>query len=263
MLIISELLQDSLFQAAIIGPIMGVLFAALFAGLNKSPSTDIPISIIQTREVYVTKTIEYKSQNSNQDGMGILLIAGFTFLFASWKYSIYINLIHYYIFVGIISALSFSLIIIIISYLKGQFTSREWWIYVASPFILLLSSIFLLNFAYSSFNPEITNLALENNVINFYSKALSEYGRNFMLAHLLGMLLLCLLILLSFFAMLHYLSLMNQRSNGFVGNVWFFFARKTIFFSGKKWLLLSFILLVLSFISLNPDALATWLTNKS
>lgn len=181
-------------------------------------------------------------------------------LFILWKYAIYVNEIHYYIGAVLFTTLSFGVAAIIVAYLKGQFTSEEWWFYLVSPLILLSGCVYLLDLAHSTFDPQITEVALQNNLWQFYAKALSEYGRNFMLAHVSGVVVLCLVIVFSFLALLHYLALMNQRSAGAMASVWFFLAKITMFFSGRAWLIVSGALLIISYMGIEPKAAASWLT---
>lgn len=256
-----ELFSNPIMQSMILGPIMGVVIAALFAGLNQSPTRQVPITVVHTHEVYVTRAVERRGQRSNSDEGGrILFAAGFALLFVLWKYAIYINEIHQFIGFGLLTVLSFSATAIFLSYLKGQFTSEEWWVYLVSPLLLLLGCLYLLNLAHSTFDPEITKLALQNNLWQFYTKSLTDYGRNFMFAHLGGVIVLCLVILFSFMALLHYLSLMNQRSTGAMSGIWYFITRATMFFSGKAWLVAATILFILAYIGIEPKAGASWLT---
>jgi hypothetical protein len=114
--------------------------------------------------------------------------------------------------------------------------------------------------AHSTFDSKITEVALQNNLWQFYTNALTEYGRNFMLTHVAGVVVLCLVIAFSFLALLHYLSLMNQRSAGFMSSIWFVIARITMFFSGRVWLIASVVLLVIAYIGIEPTAAPSWLT---
>ena len=260
---ISELFINPIMQSMILGPIMGVVFAALFAGLTKSPTNQAPITVVQTREVYVTRVVERQGQRSNsEEGGGILVAAGFVLLFVLWKYAIYVNEIHQIIGFALLTVLSFSATAIFLSYLKGQFTSEEWWVYLISPLILLVGCLYLLNLAHSTFDPEITKLALQTNLWDFYTKSLTDFGRNFMIAHVGGVITLCLVILFSFMALLHYLSLMNQRSAGAMSGLWFFITKATMFFSGKAWLVAATILIIFSYIGIEPKAGASWLTKN-
>ncbi len=111
--IFSEILNNSLVQAMILGPIMGVVFGVLFAGLTQSPSPNAPLTVIHTREVYVTRVIEHRTKdqrrNSDEDAMPILVIFGIGLLFIIWKYAILVNAIHFYIAVALLTVLSFSI----------------------------------------------------------------------------------------------------------------------------------------------------------
>lgn len=260
---ISELFNNPIMQSMVLGPIMGIVFAALFAGFTERPSNHVPVTVVQTREVYVTRIIDRRGGRSNSDEGGeILVVAGFGLLFVLWKYAIYVNEIHQLIGFGLLTALSFSVTAIFLSYLKGQFTSEEWWVYLASPLLLLVGCMYLLNLAHTSFDPEITKMALQENLWQFYTKSLTEFGRNFMLTHVAGVIVLCLVILFSFMALLHYLSLMNQRSAGAMSGFWFFITRATMFFSGGAWLVAAAILIILSYICIEPNAGASWLTER-
>lgn len=250
-------------QSMIFGPIMGVVFAALFAGLTERPTSQSPVTVVQTHEVYVTRVIDRKGgRSSSEEGGGILVAAGLGLLFVLWKYAIYVNEIQQIIGFSLLTALCFSATAIFLSYFKGQFTSEEWWVYLVSPLLLLVGCMYLLNLAHTSFDPELTKIALQNNLWQFYTKSLTEYGRNFMLAHVAGVIVLCLVILFSFMALLHYLSLMNQRSAGVMSGLWFFITRATTFFSGKAWLVASAVLIILSYIGIEPSAGASWLTKR-
>lgn len=260
--ILADLFRDSVMQSMILGPIMGVVFAALFAGFTAPPTKQAPITVVQTKHVYVTRVIERRGGRSDsEEGGGILFAVGIAMLFVLWKYAILVNEIHYYIGVVLLTAMSFGAASVLVAYLKGQFTSEEWWVYLVSPLILLSGCVYLLDLAHSTFDPRITEVALQNNLWQFYTKALSEYGRNFMLAHVFGVIVLCLVIVFSFMALLHYLALMNQRSGGAMASVWFVFARLTMFFSGRTWLIVSGMLLVIAYIGIEPKAAASWLTN--
>lgn len=259
--ILAELFQDSIMQSMIFGPIMGVLFAALFAGLTERPAAQVPVTVVQTKHVYVTRVIQRCGGRSNsEEGGGIFVAVGIAMLFVLWKYAIYVNEIHHYIGMVLLTALSFGAVAVIVSFLKGQLTSEEWWIYLVSPLVFLSGCVYLLDLAHSTFDPQITEIALQNNLWQFYTKALSDYGRNFMLVHVSGIVVLCLVISFSFLALLHYLSLMNQRSAGAMANVWFVLARVTMFFSGRAWLVVSGVLLVVAYIGIDPKAAALWLT---
>ncbi|MGZ5051063.1 MAG: hypothetical protein ACXWAS_08425 [Methylobacter sp.] len=259
----SEVINNSLFQAVVLGPIMGIVFGALLAGLTKSPSPDAPATVIRTKEIYVTRIIKRRGQrrkSSNDDAMPTFIALAIGLIFIIWKYAILVEEIQFYIATTLLTALSFSVTAVFISFLKGQFTSEEWWVYIISPVIILCACMFLLNLAHTSFDPKITQGALANTFFQFYTKWLSDYGRSFMIFHVLGVVILYAVILLTSLALLHYLSLMNQRSNGSMQNFWSFLVRITIFFSGRSWLVLTSVFLVLSYLAIEPTFLPMWVT---
>ena len=59
--VVSEFINNPLMQSLLLGPMMGVVFAALFSGLTKSPGLQAPATVIQTRKVYVTKSCREKA----------------------------------------------------------------------------------------------------------------------------------------------------------------------------------------------------------
>lgn len=260
---IFDFISNSLTQSLLLGPLMGVFFSAIFAGLNKSPGAQVPATVFQTKEVFVTKVV-VKSQyhRKTDDGAGFLIVGGLALLFVIWKYAIYFDMIQYYLGNLIFTVLSFSIATIIISLLKGQYTSGEWWSCTAGPLISLCASIYLLNLAKNSFDPSIQQGALNNSFWTFYSDWLSEYGRNFMFAHVSGIVLLAIVVLSTAFILIHYLSLMNQRSSGMMHGFWFFLAKSTSFFSGRFWVLFNIFLLGTVYTLISPDLAPSWLTHR-
>jgi hypothetical protein len=261
--VVSEFINNPLMQSLLLGPLIGVFFAALFSGLNRSPEPQAPATVVQTRTIYVTKVVERRqAPKQSDDGMGLLIAGGVALIFVIWKYAIYFDTIQYYLASLILTVLSFSATTILISLVKGQYTSSEWWLYTAGPLISLCVSIYLLNLAKISFDPSIQQGALNNNFWTFYTDWLSEYGRNFMFAHVGGVVILALAVLLTAFSLIHYLSLMNQRSSGMMHGLWFFLTKSTSFFAGKFWVIFIAFLLVAAYALINPDLVATWMTKK-
>lgn len=191
--------------------------------------------------------------------MGLLVVFGAALLFVLWKYAIYVRDIQYWIAVFLLFALAFGTVALAVSLVKGQFTSEDWWAYVTPPTAYLLGCVFLLNLAAESFEPVITELAHQHNLWTFYTKALSGYGQSFMVAHVLGVVILCIVLFLSFLSLLHYLALMSQRSDGWVAEAWFHVARITQRFAGTRAMVGIGFLLVVCYICLEPRAAATWL----
>jgi len=261
--VVLEFIHNPLAQSILLGPLMGVVFAALFSGLTMSPGPQAPATVTQTRTIHVTKVVERnRSSNGSDDGMALLIIGGFALVFIIWKYAIYFDAVQHYLATAILSVLSFSVTTIIISLAKGQYTSDEWWFYTAGPIILLCVSVYVLNLAKINFDPSIQQGALNNTFWTFYTDWLSEYGRNFMFTHVSGIALLALAVIFIAFSSIHYLALMNQRSPGAMQRFWFSLTKSTSFFSGKLWFVFVTFLLGAAYLLISPDLVANWITRK-
>lgn len=256
---ILEVFNNSLVQAMLLGPVMGVVFSAIFSGATNSPPTQTTRTVVRTKEVYVTKIIERRGSGGSGDNpIAMLVVFGGALLFVLWKYAIYAREIQYWIAVLLLFALAFGGAALAVSMSKGQFTSGEWWAYITPPVAFLAGCLFLLNMAVENFDPKITEAALHNNLWTFYNEALTGFGRSFMVAHVLGVLILCIVILLSFLQLLHYLALMSQRSYGWMADVWFFIARFTQRFAGVPAMVVVGLLFILCYMCLDPGVVATW-----
>jgi hypothetical protein len=261
--VVSEFINNPLIQSLLLGPLMGVFFAALFSGLTKSPEPQAPATVVQTRTIYITKVIEKRrTPNESDDSIWLIIVGIIALLFVIWKYAIYFDTIQYYLGSLILTVLSFSATTILISLVKGHYTSSDWWIYTAGPLLSLCVSIYLLNLAKISFDPSLQQGALNNSFWTFYKDGLNGYGRNFMFTHVAGVVILASAVLLTAFSLIHYLSLMNQRSSGIMQGLWFFLTKATSFFSGKIWVVFIMLLLIAAYSLINPDLVATWMTRK-
>ena len=252
-------LNNNFTHSLLLSPLMGVLFGALFAGLTKSPVEQTPKTIVKTREVYKERVI-YRNGNSNRSGNddgGVVFAAGFGLIFLIWQYAVWAIEVHQYLSFTLFGVLSFCTTTAIISLYKGHFTSQEWWVYILFPLAFLSLSVYLLGEVKTRFDPELTPLAKEAGLYKFYFKSLSDYGRTFMITHVLGVACLSVLILTTTFIGIHYLSLMNQRSLGIMQGFWAFMVRVTDVFSGGKGVVLSSFFGFLSFLLIN-EHIARW-----
>lgn len=253
-------IDNSLTQSLILSPVMGVLFGALFSGLTKSPELNSPRTIIKTREVYRERVIYRNSRNrgSSKGNEGIVGLAAFGLMMAIWQYAIWAIEVQHYIEYSILSVLSFSITTALISIYKGHFTSQEWWFYVIFPMVFLCFAMHLLSEASSRFDPSLTTLAKDTNWIQFYIQSLTGYGRSFMISHVIGIVTLAGLILTTII-LIHYLSLMNQRTASSVQVFWTFLVGITGIFSGRKGIVVSSVLAIISFLLIN-EHIARWTT---
>ncbi|MCU0533853.1 MAG: hypothetical protein MUD14_08155 [Hydrococcus sp. Prado102] len=139
--------NNSLVQSVLISPLMGVVFGALFSGLDRSPTKNAPVTVIETRREYYRERIIYREKEVNKSVnnglLSILIAATAGVIFLAWKYIAYSNIILKYFLIFLLTALSFSGTTIVVSILKGHFNSRSWWYYVAFPF-LCIAILFIL-----------------------------------------------------------------------------------------------------------------------
>lgn len=259
MINIQAIIQDSVMQSLILSPLMGVIFAALFSGFTPKPIDGQGTTVIRTKEVYRERIIREK-QGRSDDELGFFAFIALIMCFVLWKYAAYYNQVLLGVAVAALTVIAFACTTIMVSFIRGQYTSMDWWIYTTFPLLVLAVCVYLIGLAKDSFNPELQDIALSTNLYEFYFQRLSDYGRNFMLTHVLGLLIMVVVLLVTTWAQLHYLSLMNLRSRGALQPFWVWLAHLTRACSGVKWLVLCVVLLGLSYIGLSPDLSASWLT---
>lgn len=261
---ILDLIENATMQAWIWGPLMGVVFGALFAGVTNSPTVNAPITVSQTRKTYITKiVVNQQRSGSGDDASGViavLIAAGLGLVFLVWKYAIHIDLVHECLWALLSTLLSFNLTIALVSLVKGQFTSSSWSVYIAAPIAILAACGRLLLLAKASFDPELTQLASQRTFLDFYAHSLSSYGQSLMIFQVIGVALIFLVMVFTGVALLHYLALMNQRSYGPLQGFWMFLTGSTILFSGKQWFFAMAVGLGLSYMAIEPSLLPTWAT---
>ncbi|MBO0213019.1 hypothetical protein J0676_05935 [Vibrio sp. Vb2880] len=266
---LTEIINNSLMQSLLLSPLMGVVFAAIFSGLTSAPKGSNATSVLVTRTVYRERVIyrnggggKHKS-NSSDDAMGVGIAAFGAMCFVVWKYATMYDQILAILCIATLTIISFAFTTIVISLIKGQYTSTDWYMYTLFPLAALFMCLYLVFFAFNSFDPRIQEEALKANVVDFYFKRLNEYGRNFMMAHIIGIVSMVFTLLATMLAQIHYLSLMNLRGAENSEGFWFWLAKLTSAMSRKRWLVGMIILLVMSYICLEPNLVATWLTNRT
>lgn len=263
---ILDLIENATMQAWIWGPLMGVVFGALFAGVTNSPTVNAPVTVTQTTNTYITKVVVNQHRSSSGDdgggAMAVLFAAGFGLVFLVWKYAIHIDVVHDCLWTLLSTLLSFSLTTALVSLVKGQFTSSSWGVYIAAPVVILAVCGRLLSLAKASFDPELTQLASQHTFLDFYVHSLSTYGQSLMIFQVLGVALIFLVMVFTGVALLHYLALMNQRSYGPLQGFWMFLTGATMFFSGKLWFFVMAIVLGLSYVLVEPSLMPTWATQR-
>ncbi|WP_152690461.1 hypothetical protein [Pseudomonas fluorescens] len=264
MQVLIDMATNATWQAWIWGPLMGVVFSVLFAGLTNQPASSAPITVVQTKKVFVqnVNVNVNKSGSSDSEGGLVILAAGFIALIAIvWNYSIYVEEIHYWLWAVLLTMFSVSFFMVMISLLKGQFTSWSWWKYIGVPIIFLGGCGYVLFLAKSNFSPDITRMALKYKAFDFYMKGLNDYGRIFVISHVMGVAIAFVVMVCASVALLHYLALMNQRSVGALHGFWVFLTRVTSVFSDKAWFFLMGFMLLISYLLVEPRAIPAWFTS--
>ncbi|MNJ40470.1 hypothetical protein D3C77_353670 [compost metagenome] len=257
-----NLIENATLQAWIWGPLMGVVFGALFAGLTNSPTVNAPVTVSQTKNVYITKVVVNHPRSQSSDdasgGLALLIAAVFGLAFMVWKYTIYFDYVHDCLWTLLATLLAFSLTAALVSLCKGQFTSSSWAVYIFSPIAIFAACSGLLTLAKSTFDPGLTQLALKHTFWDFYAHSLSTYWQLFIVFQILGVALVFLVMVFTGVALLHYLALMNQRSYGQLQGFWMFLTGVTMVFSGRLWLLFMGVLLGISLILIKPTFMLAW-----
>lgn len=247
---LSSILMNSTLQAFVFSPLMGCLFAVLFSGVSKPPKPVVVHTVRETRRVYVEKHYYRQSSNNSGGEGGILIFAGVAFVFTIWQYAVHAQIIQQTLIMMLMTALYFALISSIIAYWRGHFTSKGWVVSLVIPTCVLAVSLSLALKAQSSFPLELTEKARQYQFFQFYMNELNDYGRHYMMTHVLGIICLFSLSLVSIFTLLHYLSLMNQRDENTDSTVWDFFIRISDWASGGAGAVLMLMLLISAYLLL-------------
>ncbi|WP_404342667.1 hypothetical protein [Pseudoalteromonas mariniglutinosa] len=255
-----EIFYNSVMQSFVFSPLMGVIFAALFTGLTTKLSIQAPRTVVETRKIYIEKRYSHSSKPNSSDGNEVFAL-GFLLLFVLWKYVQMAPVIHGYIETGLVTMISFCLSGFVVSTLRGQYTSHEWLQRVLIPTFTLATCFPLLSMAKGAITPDLIELASNSNVIQFYTKDITEYGRYYLMFQVFGVCTLILLATLSTFTFVHYLALMNQREGGVLHGLWAWLTGATSKLSGNGAYVLLIILLITTILLLNGQA-AEWVIPK-
>ncbi|WP_087505600.1 hypothetical protein [Neiella marina] len=223
-----EILKDPTLQSFVFSPLMGVAFAAIFTGLTAAPTDNSPKSVVLTQRIYVEhREVHRKSTSSTkEDGREVLGMVALLML-AVWQYVVNINLIHHYISLGLTCCLCFTFTAILISAIKGHVTDSEWFYKLVFPSIALMMCFPLLIKARGAVSQDLINLATNSTFIEFFSDHLTRYGQVLMISQVIGLCMIIVLALISTFAALHYVALMNQRVLGRFQGFWLWVANIT------------------------------------
>jgi hypothetical protein len=247
----SNWINNSLTQSLLLSPLMGVFFAAIFSGFDRSLDKNAPITVKQTvreyqRIIYIEKEQKKSAKNDPLIFIGIMI----SVVFLAWKYVTYSETILTYLLMFILIMISFSITTILISLVKGHFNSKDWWFYTIFPLFFLIFCIYLLSIAWDAIDPKVIEIAQKNTAVDFYIQKLTSHGQLLIITQLIGVTLLFTIIIVSSLIELYYLALMNQRGQGFFQRLWILILQLTSKFSGRDTLIGSTLLSIGSFLLL-------------
>jgi len=254
-----EIFTSSLMQSYVFSPLMGVIFGALFAGLSAKPSASAPVTVIETRRIYVHR-VKASARSRQGDGGEIFGLA-ILLIFVVWKYLQIAPEVLNYIRTILMTMIAFGVTCFIVSAVKGHFLSSDWSIRVVTPTGVLLSCLALLAVAENQINDELVDMANRLNMIQFFTD-LPDFWRYSVVFHLIGICLLLFVAIINTLNLLHYLALMNQRDDNVLHGLWSFITSTTDRFSGKRAYIVSALLLTLCFFLFN-DQITLWVMPSS
>ncbi len=224
--------NDPLVQSIIISPLVGAILGVLFAGLNTPPSSTAPTTVQQTVVIF-KQTIVVKQggvRSSSQDDVwGYLVAAIEVAAGVTWGYSRYTHEILSYWLSGLFFCTAFILSAGIASAVREQYSNAEWGLYIFTPLIAVGISFYLVHLAQSGIVAGAREAAQRHGFIDFYFKVLKDEHRMWLLLQIVGVLLGVIAALAATLRSVHYLALMNQRTNGGLSSLWHFLARTTLF----------------------------------
>ncbi|MEM5536547.1 hypothetical protein WNY58_09105 [Neptuniibacter pectenicola] len=207
-------------QAFVFSPLMGTVFAVLFSGLSR-PHVPVVPTVSETRRIYIEKHYYHrKSRSSDEDDRSTAVMLLVAMLFVVWQYSLHAFVIQQTLITVLATGLYFSLVSVFIAFWKGHITSNGWMALLFIPTGLLFAGLVLALRARSTFPVEVTELAEQYEFVQFYMKGLSEYGRYYMITHVVGIACLFSLVVVCFMSLLHALALMNQRDYRVDSFIW-------------------------------------------
>lgn len=249
--------NDPLVQSVIISPLVGAILGVLLAGLNSPPASAAPATVQQTvivfKQTIVVKQTEGKSTSSD-DGLVYLfaliaVVAGIT-----WGYSRYATEILGYWLSGLFSCTAFILSAGIASSIRGQYSSAEWGWYIFAPMAAVGFSFYLVHLAQVAIISGAREAAQGHGFIDFYFNVLKDEHRTWLLLQIAGVFLGVLATLAATLRSVHYLALMNQRTNSGLSSLWHFIARITLFSARIEGVVFLLFAVGVSYFTLSGDA---------
>lgn len=254
-------LQEPLVQSLILSPLIGALLGVLFSGANNAPSSATPVTVQQNVIIFQQSiTVNHGKPDSTNDvpaflGLCFIIIASVT-----WFYSRYSDDVLRYWVGSLFTCISFILSAGVVSFLRGQYTSHDWFWHIFTPLVGTAFSFYLITLAKNSIIPNLNEVAEQHKFIEFYLNVLKNEHRMWLLTQIIGVFFGIALTIISTFRSLHYLALMNQRVTSNFRYIWHFLARISLFSAHKGGIVMMILTSGFSYFLLSGRAYDLWIT---
>ncbi|MEN7430601.1 hypothetical protein VA599_07565 [Chromobacterium sp. TRC.1.1.SA] len=268
---IENVLGNSHFEAYWGGPLMGVIFAAIYEKLKKPPSNsdkiDSPPKLLEKlkeeRRIIIQQStkIIIKEKNAASDDSGAIIpiaIAGACLMFLGVAY---LHQISHALYTFSTAAASFSFTASILSYFGGRFNTKAWWLHTIIPALASIACFYITICAESAISPDVIKYAQDllgeqslniglviSGAIKFMQNIRADYVQ-YIMFDLMAIILVACSSLIAFMQTTHYIALTN--ATGAEESPWGWLAISTARFSKASTILLLFLLLTLAYLGAN------------
>lgn len=227
--------NDSLVQSTIISPLIGALFGVLLSGLNAPSASSSGIHVHHTTVINRSTTVinrDSRSSPSGDDGWTypiVLLLLGAAVV---WGYSAYSSELLRLVLSIVLASLAFVTTAALISLVQRYPRNMAWYLHIAIPVACLCFCVYLVHLAHQGIIPNAREIAQRMGVIPFYTQALQQQHRDWILFQAVGVGLLVVAAIVSACGSLYYLAVINAAPGGRLRGVWTGLASLTNFMSG-------------------------------
>ncbi|RZO83767.1 MAG: hypothetical protein EVA65_13425 [Oceanococcus sp.] len=237
MSVLAEWFHNSLVQSMLLSPLVGAILGILFSGLNSSPKPSERLPTRVTMTTIRNKGVHHhygRQSNSQDDAIAYIALVFGVVAAVVWGYSRYVD----QILVGWtqiqLTCGSFIVAAGTASAMKKHFTQPEWWWHIALPLALVVSTAHLSALAHhgAALVAHTHSLAWSMGWFDYYLNGLSEDERMWILLQAFGVFMGIIATITAATRGIHYLALMNQRSDSPVHRFWFSLSRASAFSGG-------------------------------
>lgn len=222
-----ELLYDSLFQAAVISPVIGFILGAIFGSGGNGPSS----SYREIREIVVEKYIippeptqRPRRGNGNDDGWPMIIAAGGALVITIWAFTRYFEEITLGLlaFTAFIAAMTFGI------QLAARLRGHPFDTWSLNALISAGASVYggwIVWWTRNAMDPQLVVRAKSLGPWEFF-KSLPNFMQHSLPLQIAGLFLVAILMLFTAMRAIHHLSLYSANPSEY-GGFWWWLARKT------------------------------------